>query len=123
MAALHFNNADAEPQMGSPEHFCRTCRGAAGQRVVVFLARIEGFVVPADGAWMINGLYAASGEVRDLVEGDTVTYHRALRAPDDDRPASRLARASVAHLPGLDPLTLRPLMSGAELRRQLLRKR
>jgi len=93
-AAIRVQNPSGQVERhlveGTPEHFTRVCRGHAGRGVRLYRALDRGFTVPSDGIWMINGLSGVPGEVRDLVEGDVVTYHRVVRAPDNDEPVRKL---------------------------------
>lgn len=97
----------ADPaKLGSPEHFRQFCRAYPDVTVQVF-RRVEGFVVPYDGAWFVNRVWNPPGAERVLVEGDLVTFYPAGRAPDDDRPSRAAPRAQVNDLKVLriDPIS------------------
>jgi len=103
-------------RLGDPEHFRRTCRSHA-ERTVQCFVQVEGFCVPADGVWMVNGLWAPPGSERTLIEGDKVTFYPTVRHPDCTDPhleGARLQRAERAPL--VDPQTARPLERQLRLR-------
>lgn len=108
-AAVHIpdpsGQADRALVEGTTEHFTRVCRGHASQGVQLFRTLDRDFHVPGDGLWMVNGLFAAPGEARQLVVGDVVTYHRALRAEGDDRPTQKLSYIQLGAYHRADPVT------------------
>lgn len=117
MPALHIRNmhrddrdpADAQAgKMGDPEHFRRFCRSHPEHPVQCFV-RVEGFKVPKDGVWMVNGLYRFAGTETTLELGDKVTFHPTIQNPEDDKPQASgmsLGRVAAARV---DPITARRL--------------
>ncbi len=97
---------DDPTRMGSPVNFAAFVRAAAVQRnsavIVPEGVRIQGFVVPRDGVWMIDRRWVEPGtDVGTLLPGTVVHFHAtgvdmSLREQHDPRhPVRRQARVGL----------------------------
>lgn len=110
MAHVHTREGDPEARtMGTPEHFTASCRGHAGKTVQVYLKEIRGFTIPPDGVWFVNRLWNPPGTVRDLLEGDIVTFYTSAKHALDDRPSPPVTRRVLRDAAQVDPRTGAPI--------------
>jgi hypothetical protein len=90
---------DNPHKVGSAAHFTAFCRtmGTRMQGVIIPEGqRIEGFIVPEDGVWMVGRRYVNPGEELTLLPGTTVTYYTTgvdHRLADDPRHRAAVSNA------------------------------